>query len=189
MKTAIETLTRATAIGGISIIALAGLLYALGARVNTTKSIPVGLYWTSKALADKGAYVMFCPPESDVTAEAKRRGYLAAGFCPGDFGYMMKKIVATEGDFVTISNDGVSVNGVRLPLSIPLVRDRAGRSLIPYPATRFIMRDSEVMLMSDVSATSFDSRYFGPVSRSQIRTVISPVLVMRTLRVRLPEAH
>jgi type IV secretory pathway protease TraF len=29
--------------------------------------------------------------------------------------------------------------------------------------------------MSDVSRTSFDGRYFGPISRAQIRTVIVPV--------------
>jgi hypothetical protein len=37
--------------------------YAAGARINTTKSIPVGLYWTSSAPVEKGAYVLFCPPQ------------------------------------------------------------------------------------------------------------------------------
>jgi type IV secretory pathway protease TraF len=30
--------------------------------------------------------------------------------------------------------------------------------------------------MSDVSGTSFDGRYFGPINRSQIKTVIRPVI-------------
>jgi type IV secretory pathway protease TraF len=30
--------------------------------------------------------------------------------------------------------------------------------------------------MSDVSGTSFDGRYFGPINRSQIQTVVSPVI-------------
>jgi hypothetical protein len=38
--------------------------YAAGARINTTKSIPVGLYWTSSAPVEKGAYVLFCPPQA-----------------------------------------------------------------------------------------------------------------------------
>ena len=36
--------------------------HALGARINTTRSIPIGLYWTSGAPVEKGAYVLFCPP-------------------------------------------------------------------------------------------------------------------------------
>ncbi|MGL4447802.1 MAG: hypothetical protein ACRCUZ_08805 [Shewanella sp.] len=38
------------------------------------------------------------------------------------------------------------------------------------------MAANEVLLMSDVSRTSFDGRYFGPVSRVQIRHVIRPLL-------------
>jgi type IV secretory pathway protease TraF len=38
--------------------------YAAGARVNTTKSIPVGLYWTSSAPVEKGAYVLLVPAAS-----------------------------------------------------------------------------------------------------------------------------
>ncbi|MES2568793.1 MAG: conjugal transfer protein TraF, partial [Verrucomicrobiota bacterium] len=37
--------------------------YAAGARINTSKSIPVGLYWTSNSPVEKGAYVLLCPPE------------------------------------------------------------------------------------------------------------------------------
>jgi conjugative transfer signal peptidase TraF len=176
MKRLLERIMIATAIGGAGIIAIGVLCYAVGARVNTSRSIPLGLYWTSSRPVEKGAYVLFCPPQVSIIAEARRRGYLASGFCPGDYGYMMKKILAAKDDTVTIFDAGVSVNGALLPFSAPLGKDRAGRPLPRYQSTNFIIGNSEVLLMSDVSGTSFDGRYFGPVNRSQIKTVIVPVI-------------
>jgi conjugative transfer signal peptidase TraF len=88
---------------------------------------------------------------------------------------MMKRILAAEGDTVAIGTDGVRVDGVLLPFSAPLTADVAGRALPRLRTERYVLGASEVLLMSDVSRTSFDARYFGPVSRTQIRTVIVPV--------------
>jgi conjugative transfer signal peptidase TraF len=176
MNTLLKRITRGTALGGAGILTLGLGCYAAGARVNTSKSIPVGLYWTSDRPVEKGAYVLFCPPQVGVIAEAKQRGYLAAGFCPGDYGYMMKRILAAKGDSVAIADDGVRVNDALLPFSAPLIHDPAGRPLPRFQSANFIVGNSEVLLMSDVSGTSFDGRYFGPVGRSQIKTVIVPVL-------------
>jgi conjugative transfer signal peptidase TraF len=159
-----------------SILGVVGLLGMAGARVNTSKSIALGLYWTSGRSVQKGEYVLLCPPEVGVIEEARRRGYLAAGFCPGGYGYMMKRILAAGGDAVTVAADGVRVNGMLLPFSAPLVVDLAGRPMPRLPADPYLLGASEVLLMSDVSGTSFDGRYFGPVSRAQIRTVIVPVV-------------
>ena len=35
--------------------------------------------------------------------------------------------------------------------------------------------NGKVLLMSDDSPTSFDGRYFGPIPRAQIQTVVKPV--------------
>lgn len=176
MKPLLKKIAVGTSLAGVGVITLGLLCYAVGARVNTSKSIPVGLYWTSNQPVEKGAYVLFCPPQVGVIAEAKKRGYLSAGFCPGDYGYMMKRILAAKEDSVTISDDGVRVNGELLPFSTPLRQDGAGRALPRFQSVHFIVGNSEVLLMSDVSGTSFDGRYFGPVGRSQIQTVIVPVL-------------
>jgi conjugative transfer signal peptidase TraF len=164
-----------TAIAGPAVLLIGAGCYAAGARVNTSKSIPVGLYWTSSAPVEKGAYVLLCPPENGVFAEAMRRGYLTAGFCPGGYGYMMKRILAAVDDKVSIAADGVRVNEQLLPLSVPLTKDLLGRGLPRYRAAKIVLGDSQVLLMSDVSGTSFDARYFGPVDRAQIRSVLTPV--------------
>ncbi|HWU84519.1 MAG TPA: conjugative transfer signal peptidase TraF [Rhodocyclaceae bacterium] len=174
-RAASRHLVRALGISA-SLLGVAGLLGLAGARVNTSRSIALGLYWTSDRPAQKGEYVLLCPPQMDVIEEARKRGYLAAGFCPEGYGYMMKRILATGGDAVTVGADGVRVNDAMLPFSVPLVTDRAGRPMPRLRTSRYVLGASEVLLMSDVSTTSFDGRYFGPVSRAQIRTVIVPVL-------------
>jgi conjugative transfer signal peptidase TraF len=176
MNNILKKISMAAALGGAGVIAIGFFCYAIGARVNTTRSIPVGLYWTSDSPAVKGQYVLFCPPLVASIAEAKRRGYLGAGFCPGDYSYMMKKILATDGDAVEITDAGVSVNGALLSLSAPRTLDRAGRPLQRFEPTNFVIGKSEVLLMSDVSATSFDGRYFGPVDRALIKSVIVPAI-------------
>ena len=176
MSRLLHRIAAGTAIGGAGLLLLGVACYAVGARINTTKSIPVGLYWTSGKPVEKGAYVFFCPPQVGLFVDAKERGYIGAGFCPGDYGYMMKRILAAKKDVVSISDDGVRVNGQLLPFSAPLKADKAGRSLPRYEAARYTLGNSEVLLMSDVSGTSFDGRYFGPVNLSQIKTVIFPVI-------------
>jgi len=168
----LKNITLSIAISGLSL----GILGAAGARINTTKSIPVGLYWTSSAPVEKGAYVMFCPPHIDVFDEAQERGYIGAGFCPGGYGYMMKRILAAKNDDVSVADDGVRVNGELLPFSAPRKADTAGRAMPLYKADHYTLGNTELLLMSDVSSTSFDGRYFGPVNRSQIKTVIRPVI-------------
>lgn len=176
MRTRSKNFMAAAALAALSLFALALLCGAIGMRVNTTRSIPLGFYWISSQPVQKGVYVFACPPASQTTVRAKLDGYLLDGPCPGSFGYLMKKVAATAGDLVAISSGGVRVNGALLPFSIPLTEDRAGRPLHRFHHSEFVLGHSELLLMSDVSATSFDGRYFGPVNQAQIRSVIVPVL-------------
>ncbi len=157
------------------VFALVAVFILSGARVNSTASFPRGLYWKINAPLKKGELVIFCPPQNPVFDTAKERGYIGAGFCPGGYREMIKKIVATEGDRVTISEKGVAVNGVPIFNSKPSTEDRAGR-LMPHYETDCTLKDNQVLLMSDYNPLSFDGRYFGPINRAQIRSVIRPVL-------------
>ena len=158
-----------------SLLLMGIILFLAGLRFNSTKSIPVGLYRTSAEPVGKGDYVLFCPPETPIFLEARERGYISAGFCPGNLGQMMKRVLAVGGDVVSISDNGVSVNGTALPLSKPIHADPAGRPLPRYHSDDFVIRKNEVLLMSDASATSFDGRYFGPVHQFQIMSGLVPV--------------
>lgn len=176
MSRRFKKIAAGVALAGAAGMVGAALAYAAGARINTTRSIPVGLYWASSTAVEKGTYVLFCPPQARVFDEARARGYIGAGFCPGGYGYMMKRIVAATDDDVAVSDEGVRVNGELLPLSAPRAVDAAGRPLPRLQADNYRLSGAEVLLMSDVSRTSFDARYFGPIDRAQIQSVVSPVL-------------
>lgn len=154
---------------------VAGLGYAAGLRVNTTGSIPVGVYRLTDSPVEKGQYVMFCPPDRPLFREAQKRGYIGAGFCPGGLGDMMKKILAAKGDQVTFTPEGVKVNDVLVPFSKPLNTDPSGR-MLPHLSGTISLQDGEYLLMTDRSRVSFDARYFGVVTASQIQSVLKPVI-------------
>lgn len=175
MNHLLQRITVGTAIGGAGILLFGLACYAVGARVNTSWSIPLGLYWASNKPVEKGDYVMFCPPPRAEFDTAKARGYIPGGFCPGDYGYMMKRVLAAKADAVTVADEGVRVNGKLLPFSTVLKADKGGRLLPRYQPSSYTLNEYQVLLMSDDNPISFDGRYFGPINRSQIKSVIFPV--------------
>ena len=154
--------------------ALVALAIFTGVRINTTPSYPVGIYLMTNDAIEKGALVIFCPPDNTAFRMARERGYIGAGFCHGGYGYMIKKIMAAQNDHVEITAAGVSVNGRALPNSKPMDTDSEGKSL-PYITADIAALDGHtVLLMSDYNPKSFDARYFGLVDKSAIISAIRP---------------
>lgn len=151
-------------------------LYLIGARINTTASIPVGLYWRVSQPVEKGAYVMFCPPQVQVFDQAVQRGYIGSGMCPGGYGYMMKRVLGATNDRVDVGRDGVRVNSTLLERSMPLATDGSARQMPRFQSDSYVLSEFQLLLMGDLNAQSFDGRYFGPVQRRQVREVIVPVM-------------
>ncbi len=151
------------------------LAHQAGLRLNTTHSIPLGFYLMSNDPIEKGAYVLWCPPQRPEFDLAKERGYIGAGFCPGGYGNMMKKVVASHHDVVSVTDDGVMVNGTLMPASQPLEADSLGRPLPRFRVTDHVLSPSEFLLMSDTNSRSYDARYFGPMDRAHIQSLIHPV--------------
>ena len=159
------------------IIALVAIATLAGVRLNITKSYPPGLYFMTNDTIKKGSLVIFCPTDTPAFREARARGYIGAGFCPGGYGYMIKKMLAEKGDHVVISANGVTVNGKVLPNSKPMNTDLEGRALHHFEADIDALDEHDVLLMSDYSAKSFDARYFGVVDRSSVMSSIEPMWV------------
>lgn len=171
-----EPLLRTVLLSAIGLLGLAAVLALIGARINTTPSIPLGLYWTSSAPVARGNYVQLCPPRAAIFELARARGVIAAGLCPGGYGFLMKRILAVGLDRVTLSQAGVVVNGQLLPYSAIPVDDPELPRWPRYPLTHMILKSDQVLVMSDRHPRSFDSRYFGPLQLTQIRSVIVPVI-------------
>ena len=163
-------------ITGCLLIALVATAQLAGIRINTTHSYPPGLYIKTHDPIEKGAMVIFCPPDTKAFQEARARGYIGSGFCPGGYEYMIKKILAASGDRVVISAEGVAVNRVLLPNSKPMVADADGRALPHLSIMRALGKD-EVLLMSDYSAKSFDARYFGALDKSIVISALDPMWI------------
>jgi len=86
-------------------------------------------------------------------------------------------VLAVAGDTVRLDHNGVTINGRQAPNTRPLARDAAGRRLTPAPYGTYVLRDGQAWLWSPYSYRSFDSRYFGPVPRRGLVSVLRPVLI------------
>ena len=150
-----------------SLVACLAVAYFLGVRVNRTPSFPMGLYRLTGAEWGRGDLVFLrVPPDRSIFQLARSRGYLPAGFQPGGYSLLLKRVVAVAGDKVEIGA-AVSVNGRELSNSQLRDRDSAGRP-IPHEAAGGVVPAGFVWVMSEYSPFSFDSRYFGPLPASLI---------------------
>lgn len=107
------------------------------------------------------------------------RHYLGAGSCPDGSEPVVKVLAAAEGDRVEVTPNAVLVNGVALPHSRPLDRDRGERALLPFAAGEHRLEPGEVWLYSPYDERSWDSRYFGPVPIEDVTTIVEPLVTFR----------
>ncbi|GHV19458.1 conjugal transfer protein TraF [Planctomycetales bacterium] len=143
--------------------------YVFNWHTNKSPSFPRGIYRLIERSPASGELVFFAPPDAEIFREAQVRGY----FKRGD--YLLKKLVATSGDVVTIDATGVTVNGHRLPNSQPRAFDGAGRPLQAAVLRDYRLAGGEVLLMSDYSPQSWDARYFGVQNEAGITGAARPV--------------
>ena len=134
------------------------------AVINESPSLPRGLYLRSPgAEPTRGAIVTLPQPPSV-------RPYLLRQGMPGDI-RLIKRVAATGGDAVCADGRWLVAPGRLVEVHS---RDRAG---IPLPVWRGCRRlaPHERLVLGD-TATSLDSRYFGPVTLGQIEGVYREAL-------------
>jgi conjugative transfer signal peptidase TraF len=147
----------------------------LGVRINTSPSLPVGLYLvTTEGNAN---LVEFCPMEP-IAALSLVRGYRSPGVCEDGGAPLLKPIIAKRGDLVDLPAYGIRVNGILLANTVPLGKDTKGRPLKSWPFGRFEVAPGTVWVASSYDSRSFDSRYFGPVSILAIRNRVKVLLTL-----------
>lgn len=157
----------------LAVATITGSLYFGDIRVNASASLPIGLYRITPDPSAK--LVEFCPNEPFGSLSASR-AYRGKGNCPDGAEPLMKPIVATTGETVELSAMGVAVNGRMLPNSAPLRFDTKHRLLRHWPFGEYRVMAGTVWVVSSYNARSFDSRYFGPVSATDIRSRLRPLV-------------
>jgi conjugative transfer signal peptidase TraF len=154
----------------------AGAAAITGARINTSYSLPLGIYIRTDD--SHAPLIEFCPVEP-FAAESSRRGYRTRGSaCPDGAVPLLKPVVAVAGDVVALAADGIRVNGKLLPKTAPLFRDSAGRSLHPWPFGSYVVEKGTVWVASTYNRGSYDSRYMGPIQTAQIRARLRPLWLL-----------
>jgi len=144
-----------------------------GFRINTSPSLPVGLYMTT---SDPTANLIeFCPGPTFGTL-ALQRGYRTAGSCKDGGAPLLKPVIAKAGDVVDVSATGLAVNELAVPNTASMTADVKGRNLAAWPSGRYVVPSTEMWVASSFNPRSFDSRYFGPISVTAIHGRLRPLI-------------
>jgi conjugative transfer signal peptidase TraF len=138
-------------------------------RINTSESLPVGLY----RVAPTGAFVEFCPDDHGLSA---RRHYRVRGACPDGAAPLLKPVAAGHGNEIALSSAGMAVDGKLLPKTAPLSRDSEGRPLSHWPYGTYTVAAGTLWVASTYNSRSYDSRYFGPIPESAVRARLECVI-------------
>lgn len=162
------------AAGGVAMIAIAGIAWLGGLRLNLTPSEPLGL-WRIVPIDRQvvaGDLVFVCPPPGPVSVFGLERGYFRRGPCSGGAAPLIKTVGALSGARIDIGAV-VMIDGVLLPrLGLSAV-DGQGRPLPPWAGG--VVPPGNFFLHSTF-AGSYDSRYFGPVPEAGLLGLARPVL-------------
>ncbi|MBL9098740.1 MAG: S26 family signal peptidase [Alphaproteobacteria bacterium] len=147
-------------------LGLASVLKPLPLLVwNASASVPVGLYAVSSGTPPKVRDLVLVRLPEDARRLASGRRYL-----PFDTP-AIKRVVAADGDLVCTVNRAIYINGRRRVDA--LRRDSQGRVLRPWKGCSRLTGD-QIFLLNDAPA-SFDGRYFGPSSRTDVIGVLTPL--------------
>jgi conjugative transfer signal peptidase TraF len=136
--------------------------------VNTSPSVPSGLYLRSDEPPCVGALIDFRIPE------AARRYVQIRTRQDGINWYILKPVVAGPGDYVDTTGDWLVINDRRVA-PMPPPQDTQGFALPAWREARVLGSD-EFFVFSERIANSFDSRCYGPIRREQIDAVRRPLV-------------
>ena len=137
---------------------LAALICSECFILNTTASVPRGLWLKLDSLPKKGDFVLV-PIDAFSSTEWVPPHYFRKNMW-GKRKPFLKLVAGSHGDTIELADNGlILINGVPFPNSAPLSHDRAGRPLRAFELPVTLASD-EIWLLSD-SPFGFDSRYLG----------------------------
>ena len=149
--------------------AIAALFSSGRLILNTTASVPIGLWWRVDGPLNLGDVVRV-PIEAFKATDWVPEVYWRKNAW-GDQKAFLKRVAGLPGDIIETGEYGLlCINGQLIPNSAPLSADRAGRPLKAYSLPVRLESD-ELWLLSD-SPRGFDSRYLGAAKLEKCNKII-----------------
>lgn len=152
---------------------------------NLTASMPLGIYQKISINTNDlklNQDIMLCPislEKSDVMKFAVQHDWLMtspASSCPDHLVPFIKKVAALPGDSVNLNWDGITVNGKLYPKTALTIMLSNMRPTPHIPLGNYSVKTGTLWVYDNNSPRAFDSRYWGPIEKSQILSGILPVL-------------
>jgi conjugative transfer signal peptidase TraF len=164
-----------TAVIGLAVLIPTALHYSK-LRWNRTASVPTGLYRIVDSEPERAPqYAALCLPESTLLTAHKAGADFPWGVCPGGVAPLLKPLYrASAADPITFTERGFEVSGRLLNNTAPKSFSHAAK---PLDHVAFGVYTAGVWAISDYNPNSFDSRYFGPIPESSIRSYLVPFLL------------
>ncbi|MBY0379096.1 MAG: S26 family signal peptidase [Burkholderiales bacterium] len=136
--------------------------------LNVTQSEPLGYYWIfNKNPITKGKLYLICLKEKKYNEVLMKLNAPISNKCNSNLAPLIKKIVAGPRDTIRVSTDGIYINNILMPNS-KFINNALGVNLYPKAiGYKKQLGNDEYWVMGNPS-TSFDSRYFGIISKNEI---------------------
>ena len=175
---------RALPVGVLLLIpaVIAGVGYVSGLRWAKTPSLPPGIYRLTSNPSDP--LISFCPIGQSSKESSERRYREDSWTCPDHHAALLKPVVAKAGDIVTVTKDGINVNGSYLRNSRAFALDGQKLPMHIWPSGIYPVSPGTVWVISSFNRASYDSRYYGPIKVSQILHYGHPVWQFKQQTVR-----
>lgn len=153
---------------GVAVLAASSLVISTKPiLINDSPSLPEGLWYiVPGATVTPGKVIAFTPPDAALPYVRRHlKRYISQP--------LLKPVVAGAGARVCgDATGGFSVDGNRL--GFPKAQDSRGNSVTPWTGCRTLTA-SEFAVFSGRIPNSYDSRYYGPIPRENIKGVYRPL--------------
>lgn len=136
---------------------------------NDSASMPIGNYITFPVLKPSvgNTYTICLSPNQKAHLAVMYKLGLRYGDCNNGYMSLLKKIVAVPGDTVSVTHTGITIND-KLIANSQSTQQFNRISLLPLPiGYTHKLLDDEYFAMG-IESRSYDSRYFGVISRTEI---------------------
>ena len=149
----------------VAVLVFTHLGYRLS--INTTQSVLPGIYLITPAIPSHGDLAAVMIPDK------ARFRYQDRPWLPPPDVPQLKRVVAVEGDNVCVKEGVVSINGT----VIVTIRQMDSEKLPLWPLPYCDTLTQGWYFFINQPDLSFDSRYYGPLSKRQVKGRVSPIWV------------